>query len=109
MEQSRTERNCHCGHVHGSFERRKAATPGKPTLRLKRLQASTRSSPHARSRFLTDESPDVIVDVKKIIPNAVEWLDTPNTNLWFEKPRNLIGAERERQLRDTYFEAFGME
>jgi hypothetical protein len=58
--------------------------------------------PVAASRLfalLEDESSDVLVDVERIIPNAKEWLDTPNTNLWFEKPRDLVGTDRELHLR----------
>jgi len=49
--------------------------------------------------LLEDESQNIIADVERIIPDAIEWLDTPNTNLWFERPRDLIGTGRERQLR----------
>lgn len=58
--------------------------------------------PTAASRpftLLEDESTNVIEDVRRIIPDAEDWLDTPNTHLWFEKPRDLIGTSREQQLR----------
>ena len=49
--------------------------------------------------LIDDESPNILEDVRRIIPDADEWLDTPNTHLWFEKPRDLIGTDRERQMR----------
>ena len=49
--------------------------------------------------LLEDESPKVIDDVKRIIPNADEWLATPNINLSFEKPQDLINTDAEHHLR----------
>ena len=46
------------------------------------------------------ESPDVLNDVRETIADADGWLDTPNTQLGYEKPRTLIGTTQEEQLRD---------
>jgi Protein of unknown function (DUF2384) len=50
--------------------------------------------------LLEDESPNIIDDVRKVIPNSEAWLDSPNC--WFggEKPRDLIGTEMEWEVRD---------
>jgi Protein of unknown function (DUF2384) len=56
----------------------------------------------ARKPFvvLEDESPNIIDDVSKFVPNAEVWLDSPNSFLGGEKPRDLIGTEMEREVRD---------
>jgi hypothetical protein len=46
-----------------------------------------------------DESPDILDDVRRTIPDPDQWLDTPNTRMWCKKPRDLIGTSEERQLR----------
>lgn len=42
--------------------------------------------------LLEGESLDILKDLRETIPNADEWLDTPNTRLWCKKPRDLIGT-----------------
>lgn len=56
----------------------------------------------AASQFdlLPDESPSIEIDVRKTIPDADEWLDTPNTRIGGKKPRDLIGTPREERVRD---------
>lgn len=49
--------------------------------------------------LFSDESPNILDDVRKTIPDPEEWLDTPNTRLWCKKPRELIGTSDEVQLR----------
>ncbi len=49
--------------------------------------------------LFSDESPDVLDDIMKIVPNPESWLDTPNEKLWDMKPRDLIGTANEVQLR----------
>jgi hypothetical protein len=60
------------------------------------------SPTEARQPFtlLEDESPDILEDLKPLIPELEEWLDTPNVFLGGEKPRDLIGTDREEQIRD---------
>ncbi len=57
----------------------------------------------ARRRFTREkwESPNVIDDVRKMVPGAEDWLDTPNTLFAGERPRDLIGTDREELLRDA--------
>jgi hypothetical protein len=50
-------------------------------------------------KLLDGESSDILKDVGETIPNADEWLDTPNTRLGCHKPRDLIGTAQEQQLR----------
>lgn len=51
-----------------------------------------------------DRDPDVDSDLKALISAVVDrpdqWLDTPNDQLGGEKPRDLIGTERERLVRE---------
>jgi hypothetical protein len=49
--------------------------------------------------LLEGESSDILKDIRETIPDAEEWLETPNTRLWCKKPRDLIGTTQERQLR----------
>jgi hypothetical protein len=55
----------------------------------------------ARKAFalLEDESPDIIDDVRKVFPDAEAWLNAPNDALGGAKPRNLIGTDREPEVR----------
>jgi hypothetical protein len=50
--------------------------------------------------ILDDESPDIRDDISKLFPAPDAWLDAPNSFLGGEKPRDLIGTEREREVRD---------
>jgi hypothetical protein len=49
--------------------------------------------------LLNGESSDILQDVRETIPDADRWLDTPNTRLGYQRPRDLIGTPGERQLR----------
>jgi Protein of unknown function (DUF2384) len=49
--------------------------------------------------LLEDESPNIVDDVSKVIPNSEAWLDSPNSWLGGEKPRDLIGTEMEWEVR----------
>jgi hypothetical protein len=49
--------------------------------------------------LLNGESPDIEKDIRETIPDADRWLDSPNAQLWFQKPRDLIGTPQERELR----------
>ena len=55
----------------------------------------------ARKPFviLEDESSNIVDDVSKVIPDAEVWLDSPNSWLGGERPRDLIGTEMEREVR----------
>ena len=48
-------------------------------------------------KLLDGESADILNDVRETIPDADQWLDTPNTRLWYKRPRELIGTPGERQ------------
>ena len=49
--------------------------------------------------LLEDETANIIDDVRKSIPDPDNWLDTPNTRLWCQKPRELVGTPEEKYLR----------
>ncbi len=42
---------------------------------------------------------DLLEEIKATLPNAEEWLDTPNARLWCEKPRDLIHTPKEEFVR----------
>ncbi len=52
----------------------------------------------------TERDPDEHVELESLIAEVVadpdRWMDTPNDQLGGEKPRGLIGTDREEQLRD---------
>jgi hypothetical protein len=50
--------------------------------------------------ILEDESSNIVDDVSKVIPNSEAWLDSPNSWLGGERPRDLIGTEMEWEVRD---------
>ena len=52
------------------------------------------------SVILEDESPNIVDDVSKVVPDAALWLDSPNSSLGGERPCDLIGTEMEREVRD---------
>ena len=41
------------------------------------------------------ESPNILDDIEKLIPNPTAWLDTPNIELFGQTPRQLIGTPEE--------------
>ncbi len=66
---------------------------------IERAPGSPSGLAEAPLALLEGESSDILKDLQETIPNADEWLDTPNTRLWYKKPRDLIGTPQERQLR----------
>jgi hypothetical protein len=52
-----------------------------------------------RLGLVEGESPDILRDVRDTIPDAEQWLDTPNTRLRFNRPRDLVGTPQEGRLR----------
>jgi hypothetical protein len=55
----------------------------------------------ARKPFviLEDESSNIVDDVSKVVPDSEAWLDSPNSSLGGQRPRDLIGTEMEREVR----------
>ena len=55
----------------------------------------------ARKPFviLDDESSNIVDDVGKVVADPEIWLDSPNSSLGGERPRDLIGTEMEREVR----------
>ncbi len=49
--------------------------------------------------ILEDESPNIIDDIRKVFPAPEAWLDAPNAALGGEKPGDLIGTDREWEVR----------
>lgn len=51
------------------------------------------------AKLIDDESSNILTDVYKIIPDAEQWLDTPNDHFGLKTPRELVGTVNEWQLR----------
>jgi Protein of unknown function (DUF2384) len=50
--------------------------------------------------LLPGEDPDIRKDVTALVADPSKWLDTPNSQLGGNKPKDLIGTDREQLLRD---------
>jgi len=50
--------------------------------------------------LLPGEHKDILIDVLDLIPDPDAWLDTPNARFAGDKPRELIGTDREWNLRN---------
>lgn len=51
------------------------------------------------AKLLEGESPEILTDIYKTIPEAEQWLNTPNDYFGSKAPRELIGTPNEWQLR----------
>lgn len=51
-------------------------------------------------KLFEDELPDLYEQLKRDYEHVEDWLDTPNEALWGERPRDMIGTEKEIHLRD---------
>ena len=47
-----------------------------------------------------DETVDLRTLILSVVPDAEHWMDTPNPHFDFAKPKDLIGTEREKHLRN---------
>ena len=69
------------------------------------LVTSRKSMPAAKPalatkiKLLPGESPDVLADVRELLTNADEWMNTPNTILGGRSPNELIGTPDEIRIR----------
>ncbi len=50
--------------------------------------------------LMPGESKNILDDIKSTLPDAEEWLDSPNNRLGGKKPRDLIGTPDERYIRE---------
>ena len=48
----------------------------------------------------TEKETDIVAELRGLLDNADAWLDTPNDRFGGRPPRELLGTEREQQLRD---------
>ncbi len=72
---------------------------GEPDPYVKKAPGVAPETPRKPFAILEDESSNILDDVSKVFPNPETWLDSPNSSLGGEKPRNLISTEREREVR----------
>jgi uncharacterized protein (DUF2384 family) len=56
--------------------------------------------PPAVNGLLPGEKADIREEIATLVADPAQWLDTPNDQLGGQKPRDLIGTEREQLLRD---------
>jgi hypothetical protein len=73
--------------------------PVPADLVIEKAPGVHRAVAERKFQLLDDESPDILEEVRSTIPDADRWLSTPNTRLWFEKPRDVIGTPREVYVR----------
>jgi hypothetical protein len=77
-----------------------AAASGEPDPYVKKAPGVAPEAARAPVAILQDESQDILEDVSQVFPDPNAWLDAPNNSLGGARPRDLIGTERERELRD---------
>jgi hypothetical protein len=76
-----------------------AIQAGESDPYVKKLPGVSPNGAHKPFALLEDESSNIVDDVSKVVPDAEVWLDSPNSMLGGERPRDLIGTEREREVR----------
>jgi Protein of unknown function (DUF2384) len=47
-----------------------------------------------------DETADINELISTIVPDAERWIDTPNAHFGGMKPKELIGTDKEKHLRN---------
>ncbi len=57
--------------------------------------------PKRTNGLLPGEKADLYEEIKDVVPNAVRWLNTPNSLFGGQKPKDLIGTDEEQRLRDV--------
>jgi hypothetical protein len=76
-----------------------AIRSGEPDPYVKKVPGVSPEVSHKPFVILEDESSNILDDVRKVVPDAEVWLDSPNSSLGGERPRDLIGTEMEREVR----------
>jgi hypothetical protein len=76
-----------------------ALAAGEPDPYVKKAPGVSLGANRKPFALLEGESPDVMDEVRKVLPDPEAWLDSPNDSLGGEKPRDLIRTEREREVR----------
>ena len=56
--------------------------------------------PPSANGLLPGEKKDIRQEIRAMVAEPAKWLDMPNDRLGGEKPKDLIGTEREQLLRD---------
>jgi hypothetical protein len=79
---------------------KQAAAAGEKDPYVKKAPGISPNAVRERIAVFEDESPDILDDVSQVFPDSDAWLDAPNSLLGGDKPRDLIGTEREREVRD---------
>jgi hypothetical protein len=76
-----------------------AIRSGEPDPYVKKLPGVSPGGARKPVATLEDESSNIMDDVSKVVPDAEIWLDSPNSSLGGQRPRDLIGTEMEREVR----------
>jgi hypothetical protein len=76
-----------------------AEEAGESDPYVKRAPGVALGTAHKPFVLLEDESPNILDDVRKDLPAPEAWLEAPNAALGGEKPRDLIGTDREPEVR----------
>jgi hypothetical protein len=56
--------------------------------------------PTMRNGKFPGEKQDIRKEIEALVKEPSRWMDAPNDQLGGEKPRDLIGTDREQRLRD---------
>ena len=56
--------------------------------------------PSTVNGLLPDEQADIRQEIVTLVDQPDKWLEMPNNRLGGQKPKDLIGTEREQLLRD---------
>ena len=78
---------------------RKVEDQGLDNPEIERVPGLLPGVAEKSSELFQGESEDLLEDIKETIPDAEEWLDTPNARLWCQKPRDLIRTPKEEFVR----------
>jgi hypothetical protein len=65
-----------------------------------RLVTKKKPAPPSSDGLLPGEEKDIRREVASVVTDPADWLNEPNDQLGGERPKDLIGTEREQHVRD---------
>ncbi|MBV9123503.1 MAG: DUF2384 domain-containing protein [Planctomycetes bacterium] len=78
---------------------KQAQAAGEPDPYIKKAPGVSPAAVPKALALLEGESPNILDDIHELFPDPEAWLDAPNSWLGGDKPRDLIGTEREWEVR----------
>lgn len=76
-----------------------ALAAGESDPYVKKVPGLAPEAGRRQSELREDESPNILDDIQKLIPDPDTWLNAPNDFLGGKRPCDLINSEGERELR----------